>query len=149
MYCPACGMSVPTTVSYCNRCGSELRQQQSKANELSADSLVRAILTAVFLGLVAIVGLLALLGRSPEFTGQILAFAFLSFLLILAVSGIFLWLLLRSNGPKKRRKVKVEDGDTRELETGRAGALPEPGVSVIEHTTRTLEPVPRKEAGSK
>ena len=43
MYCSSCGAAVPAGLSYCNRCGADLRSKESsvaKRREASPDSLV-------------------------------------------------------------------------------------------------------------
>ncbi len=95
-------------------------------------------MTAVFVfGLGAIIFLMMALKMvfGPENMGLIISFTFLSFLIMLAVEGVFVWMLLsRKKGDKKAAK---ELGETRPR------MLPEPALSVTEHTTRTLEPVDR------
>ena len=76
-------------------------------------------------------------------TGVVVRFTLLSFALLTATEGVFVWMLLRRTGAAK----KSEAGDaglskkhtTNELDAARARALPEPVPSVTEHTTRTLE----------
>ena len=68
-------------------------------------------------------------------------------MILLGVEGVFIGMLLR------RKKVAKEAGDSerhkkqtaRELSEARAPMLPEPALSVTEHTTRTLEPVDRQQ----
>jgi Na+-transporting methylmalonyl-CoA/oxaloacetate decarboxylase gamma subunit len=80
-----------------------------------------------------------------ENLGLIIAFTFLSFMILLAVEGVFIGMLL------SRKKRAKEAGDTerlkkqttKELSEAKARMLQEPALSVTEHTTRTLEPVDR------
>jgi type III secretory pathway component EscV len=75
--------------------------------------------------------------------GLILAFALLSFLIMLSLEGVFIRLLLR------RKRGAEEAGDTahlqgqatRELDAAQARVLPEPMPSVTEHTTRAFDPI--------
>jgi hypothetical protein len=98
------------------------------------------VFTFVF-GTVAItflLGMLKVVIRLED--GLVLAFALLSFLILLTLEGVFIRLLLR-------HKQSAEAGDTarltaqttRELNSGHAGALPEPVPSVTEHTTRAFD----------
>jgi len=95
-------------------------------------------MTAVFVfGLGAIIFLMMAMRMvfGPENMGLIIAFTLLSFLIMLAVEGVFVWMLL---GRKKSIKEAAK-----ELSEAKARSLPEPVLSVTEHTTRTLEPVDR------
>jgi hypothetical protein len=79
--------------------------------------------------------------------GLILAFALLSFLVMLSLEGVFIRLLFR------RQRGAQQAGDTgrlkgqatRELDAAQARALPEPLPSVTEHTTRAFEPIYREQ----
>jgi type III secretory pathway component EscV len=75
--------------------------------------------------------------------GVILAFALLSFLILLSLEAVFIRLLLR------RKRGVEEAGDSvlskgqakRELDAAQARVLPEPMPSVTEHTTRAFDPI--------
>ena len=129
MYCSKCGSAVSPSLTYCNRCGAKL----SEAKEVKPEILLFFI-TAVFVfGIAAIMGLMVAMkfvfGPSP----LVIAFTLLSFLIMIAVEGVFISILL---GHKKQRKAK-------ELGEEEARILPKPEFSVTEHTTRTLETVDR------
>ena len=96
-------------------------------------------MTAVFVfGLGAIIFLMMALKMvfGPENMGLIISFTFLSFLIMLAVEGVFVWMLLG-------RKKDVKEA-AKELSEAKARSLAEPVFSVTDHTTRTLEPVDRE-----
>ena len=97
-------------------------------------------------GLAAIATLQSLLKKSPEIAPVILAFTALSFLIILATEILFIWLLLRSKTSAKGAadSSQLKGQSPRELEQGHAQMLPHPAANVTEHTTRTLEPIPRQ-----
>ena len=134
MYCSTCGKAVTPGLSYCNHCGAKL-------NEAKGDNITKNLLffmTAVFVfGLGAIIFLMMAMRMvfGPEHLSLIVSFTLLSFLIMLAVEGVFVWMLLgRKKGAKEAAK---------ELGEAKARMLPEPALSVTEHTTRTLEPVDR------
>jgi len=144
MYCSTCGSTVSPNLTYCKHCGAKL----SGAKEVRPENLLFFI-TAVFVfGLAAIIGLMMAMKFvfGPDNMSLIIAFTSLSFLIMLAVEGVFVWMLL------DRKKGAKEAGDTerlkkqtaKDLGEAKAGMLPEPALSVTEHTTRTLEPVERK-----
>jgi hypothetical protein len=139
MYCSNCGSAVSPNLTYCNHCGARL----SRVKEVAPKHILFFMAAVFIFGLAAIIGLMAVMRYvfGPENLGLIIAFTSLSFLIMLAVEGVFVWMLL---GRKKGAK---ETGDTerlnkqtaKELGEGKAGMLPEPALSVTEHTTRTLE----------
>jgi hypothetical protein len=65
--------------------------------------------------------------------GLIIFFTLLSFLIMLGVEGVFVWMLMgRKKGAKETAKEPNE---------AKAHSLPEPAFSVTDHTTRTLKTV--------
>jgi hypothetical protein len=75
--------------------------------------------------------------------GQIFAFTLLSFLIMLLVEGVCIWLLLRRHrGAEERGDIALsKEQATKELNAAQARVLPEPVPSVTEHTTRAFETV--------
>ncbi|MEP6706558.1 MAG: hypothetical protein ABJC05_03515 [Pyrinomonadaceae bacterium] len=152
MYCSSCGVTVTAGLSYCNRCGAEVGAKERSANklsELSAGSLIWAIVAITIVGLGAVISLLGRLKETPEFAGVIMGFSVLSLLIVLATEILFIWLLLRSKTPAKGAAELSHLKGTpvlRELEVGQAHGLPASTMSVTEHTTRTLEPIPNRKA---
>jgi hypothetical protein len=146
MYCSACGVAVTPGLSYCNHCGEKLsiaNKDRIKSPETRPELLVAAMVFLFVFGLIAITMLLGVMKTALGLdTGQILAFAFLSFLILVSLEGVFIRLLLR------RRRSAEEGGETvlskgqatRELDAAQARALPEAKPSVTEHTTRAFDP---------
>jgi len=101
-------------------------------------------MVALFIfGLGAITVLMAVLKVILRFNeGQILAFALVSFLLMLVMEGVLIRLLLRrTSGTEADDDIVTLKGPaTKELDQSRARALPESMPSVTENTTRTFEP---------
>jgi hypothetical protein len=132
MYCSKCGSEVSSNTTYCNRCGAML----SWVNAVKPETLI-AMMAAVFVfGLGAIILLLMALKMvfpEPGNIGLIIFFTLLSFLMMLGVESVFVWMLLR-------RKKNDKDA-AKELNEAKARLLPEPPLSVTEHTTRSLETV--------
>ncbi len=148
MYCSSCGASVGQGLSYCNNCGAKLSGAKSvdaaKPAELFSDSLVWAIVSVFIVGLGGIIGLMALMKNELHFdTSLIVAFSMMSFLLMCAIEGVLIWHLLS----RKRNTLapgdagEIKGRETKELGAAHGRALSEPVPSVIEHTTRTLEPL--------
>ena len=145
MYCSSCGSVAPPALSFCNRCGAELRTKEppeSRPGSLSPDLLVRAIFALTSFGLVAIIGLILVMKIAHFELGLIIGFSFFTFLLILLFDLFFAFLILRS---KKEQKTgpdlaALRESIQRELQ---AASPNEPMLSITDHTTRTLDPVPR------
>jgi hypothetical protein len=95
------------------------------------------------LGLVAITMLIGVMKSVLDFNaGQILAFAMLSFLIMLSLEAVFLRLLFRRPaGTEAGDTVRLKGPATKELDAANARALPEPVPSVTENTTRTFDPI--------
>ena len=149
MHCPTCGSQLTDTLSYCNRCGANLRaiKQQSPIKPRGVDSLVGAMVfnTIALLGM--ILGALVLI--KGAFIGETvgMAFVFLSLLALLVIDGLLIRQLRRINKGYQERNINAQSTVSKEeIGSGRARTLPQPVESmqsVTEHTTRTLEPIYR------
>jgi Co/Zn/Cd efflux system component len=129
MYCSTCGSATSPNLTYCNHCGARL----SGAKEVKPETLVGAIAAVFIFGLGAIIFLMMAMKMvfGPEYLPLVIVFTLLSFLIMLAVEGVFVGMLLsRKKGAKEAAK---------ELSGAKAHVLPEAAMSVTEHTTRTLE----------
>ena len=150
MYCSTCGGAVAPSLSYCNHCGARLSgpgaDAEHKPAELFPDSLVWAIVSVFVVGLGGTIGLMAVMKDARTFDpGLIIGLSLLSFVAMLAVEGVLVYLLLsrRSGAKEAGEKSKLKASPVRELESANERALPEPSLSVTDHTTRTLEPAHR------
>ncbi len=148
MYCSTCGGGVAPGLSYCNHCGARLNPPgdgEHKPVELFPDSLIWAIVSVFVVGLGGTIGLMAVMKDARVFDpGQIIGLSFLSFVTMLAVEAVLIYMLLsRSRGREARETSKLHANNVRDLAAGNERALPESAPSVTEQTTRTLEPVYR------
>jgi hypothetical protein len=148
MYCSSCGVAVAQGLGYCNHCGAKLNGAQgesvSTTSEVKPEMLVGAMVTVFVLGLVAIAILTGVMKSVLNLdAGQIMGFAALSFLIMLLIEGVCIWLLLRrTRGAEETSKsLPSKNQTTNELNAAQARALPEPIPSVTDHTTRAFEPV--------
>lgn len=136
MYCSTCASAVSPNLTYCNHCGAKL--SGAKGDNITKNLLFFMTANFVF-GLVAIIFLMMAMRMvfGPENIGLIIFFMLISFLIMLVVEGVFIWMLL---GRKKGAKEAAKELNEAEAE---ARMLPEPAMSVTEHTTRNLETVDR------
>jgi hypothetical protein len=148
MYCSSCGVAVTPGLTYCNYCGEKLNAAKSvntgKSPEVRPESLLGAMVFTFVFGLGAITVLMGVMKAVLHFeVGPILAFALLSFLIMLLLEGVFIRLLLsRKRGAEKTGDtVHARGPATRELNAAQARVLPEPMPSVTEHTTRAFDPI--------
>src|SRR5882724_6281055 len=107
MYCSSCGTAVAPGLSYCNYCGVQLGGARSdsitKSPVVSPGFLVAAMVFVFVFGLGAIGFLMGIMKAVFEMNlGVILAVTMLSFLIMLALEGVFMSLLLG-------RRHRVED----------------------------------------
>ena len=148
MYCANCGTPRTQGLSYCNYCGAKLNEttaeRPTKSGEANPQFLLSSMIALFVFGLVAITMLMGvmkvILGLPPE---RVLGFASLPFLVMLLLEGLCLKHLLQHNRNAKLRGAAplLKDQTTKELGDARERLLPEPTLSVTDHTTRTLEPV--------
>jgi hypothetical protein len=146
MYCSSCGSAMPPGLSYCNRCGADLRAKENevpKRSGPSPNSLVWGIVAVTTFGLFAVIMLMGMMSQvlhSPD--GLINGFAGFTFFSFLLVDALFAWLLLRSSkSPRGNHDViQLKEAIRAELQAAQTSGLPEPTSSVTDHTTRTLEP---------
>jgi hypothetical protein len=154
MYCSTCGGAIAPGLSYGSHCGALLNEAQinneHKPAELFPDSLVWAIVSVFVVGLGGTIGLMAVMKDARAFDpGQIIGLSFMSFVTMLAVEAVLIYLLLSRRGGTKEEsgKSKIKATTVRDLGSATERALPEPSPSVTDHTTRTLEPAYRKRKG--
>jgi hypothetical protein len=147
MYCSSCGAAVPAGLSYCNRCGADLRSKESsvaKRREASPDSLVWGMVGVTTVGLGAVIALMVIMQDATHSNqGLINGFVAMTFLAFLLIDALFAWLLLRSKKSARENIdiIQLKESIRAELQAAQTSGLAEPASSVTDHTTRTLEPV--------
>jgi predicted nucleic acid-binding Zn ribbon protein len=141
MYCSGCGTPIAPGLSYCNRCGMNLKERRD-----AKTPSVAAFLTAITL--IGLAGLGFMLGGTlalaeSERAGRDIAgfFMFATFLIVAITEILLVRQLSRITSPNER---KLTDTPQRsvlpsEIHPVQPRALVEPVPSVTENTTRTLE----------
>jgi len=154
MYCPNCAKEVTSGLSFCNHCGFRLKGARDnddvKSSEVKPGLLVSAMVGLFILGLVAIAILIGVMKVIAGFDPSIVfAFTIFSFVLLLMIEGLLTWMLLR--GKKAEKEVsntnQLNEQGVKEMYAAPTRGLSDPTfqpiASVTEHTTRTLEHVPK------
>ena len=109
-----------------------------KLSETAPESLIWAIAAVTIVGLGVVIGMMAVMKEVLHFdTPLIIAFTLLSFFTFMAVDAVFIRVLLRSGIGAK--EVFEKNLSTKGLDEPNVRVLPEPRLSVTEHTTRTLD----------
>ena len=145
MYCSSCGVAVTQGLPYCNYCGAKLSTGDSgdKPPDIRPGGLVTMMVATFVMGLFAITIFMGVLKAVLHLeTGPLLAFIGLSFMVMLLLEGIFIFLLFRrKHGAEELRDPRRNSrAATKELEA--QSRLPiEPISSVTEHTTRAFDPI--------
>jgi predicted nucleic acid-binding Zn ribbon protein len=141
MYCSACGTPIAPGLSYCNRCGMNLKERsESKIGSVTAFLTAIILIGLVGLGIM-VGGTLALIETqraNPELAGFFMLFTFL----IVGITEILLLRQLsRITSPSEQKMVDTPQRVVMpgEIQPVQPRALVEPGSSVTENTTRTLE----------
>lgn len=145
MHCSSCGSRVSPGLRFCNACGARLHGADNETLAhgpgFSTESLVWAMVVALLGGLGVTTGLLAVLKNELGFSTELIVmFALVCMALVVATSGSILLVLLRGRANANR-------SFERDRVAGLAGepfqpALEAPPLSVVEHTTRNLDPEP-------
>ena len=157
MYCSACGSPITAGLSFCNRCGTGLKERSSDSK--SPLPIVALVLGMVLVALSAMGLLLGgpiALKREGQFGEELIVlFMFLTFL-ITAFTEIFLYRQVSRLTSQPKTPVAMPLAPPVALPTPAAAeyyapqprSLAEPLPSVTENTTRTLE-YQRNEPGRK
>jgi hypothetical protein len=148
MYCSSCGVAIAANLTYCNHCGAKVNSEKTdtlgKTTELRYDSFIMSAMVGLFvLGLIAISVLLGVMKAVLQFNfGNLTAFAFLSFLILIGIEGVLISRLFRKKGRSEKSDGSAHSTvhRTKELED-QSRVNMEPVASVTDHTTRTLDPV--------
>jgi hypothetical protein len=141
MYCPSCGAAVSEELSFCNRCGTDLKKVDSALN-----SLVDGIFWTTVICLGLIFGGVVALSKSGVRDAFVIAYMTVASLAFLGLYGLQVWQFIHLTRGRQKLKMKAvyHGQETGELAEAKTNALPEAPPSIIENTTRTLEPVYRQ-----
>ncbi|HEV7745738.1 MAG TPA: hypothetical protein VGO56_12135 [Pyrinomonadaceae bacterium] len=142
MYCAACGTPLAPGLSYCNRCGMNLKDR-SESRQAPINSYLTAITIIGIGGLIMMLGGAIALKNGAELNQDMIGIYMLMTFLIVAVVELSLcWQLSRVNrsaDKRERAMPQMHAGMPNQIATPQPRALGETIPSVTENTTRTLE----------
>lgn len=145
MYCANCGTQLAKELSYCNRCGSNLRER-TESNTAVITAFLTAITTLGVAGLAILFGGALVLKRKaqldPELIGIFMTF---TFLLVSLIEFMLIRNLSKFVAPKESKARSFQPPVTNDLRLPQHSTLGEPVPSVTENTTRTLEYLTREQ----
>jgi hypothetical protein len=141
MYCSACGTQLAPGLSFCNRCGMNLKETaKSKLGPIAAFLTAITLIGTIGLG-ITLGGTLSL-STEAHLKDELLGFFMLFCFLIIALTEILLVTQLSRVIGEKKKAIEAPPQFTTPNEFRAAPqprTLAEPVPSVTESTTRTLE----------
>jgi len=119
----------------------------TKPADLSPNFLVNAIGAVFVFGLGVFTALMAISKEGMGFNPVILAGAMLSFVLLVGIETVLVWLLLKGRRGAEGAVItkRVKKHTTNELLETQPRELTEAAPSITEHTTRSFDPILREE----
>lgn len=139
MYCANCGLQLAQELSYCNRCGFNLKEKPEPAHIAPITAFLTAITVLGIGGLgIMLGGAIAL--RETGLTQDLIGiFMLFTFLLISTTEFMLIRNLSKLITPKESKPRSLPAPAQHDLRLPQASTLGEPVPSVTENTTRTLE----------
>lgn len=139
MYCAKCGTQIVQGLSYCNRCGYNLRERTESHNR-SLYAFLIAITLIGITGMGILIGgsvtLRTEAGLSQELIGVFMLF---TFLIVSAIELLLFRNLSKLTSNKETYMPALPAPVNQDLRLPQHSSLGEPVPSVTENTTRTLE----------
>jgi hypothetical protein len=150
MYCSTCGNKIAENLNYCNSCGSRIEKNPLIIGNSSSPQLARSLGIVTIAGLLGFIAVLKLLldnGGGLDVPAKVMILlGYLASVVIIAAMMIgHMW---KSSGDIRIRHRDLATADDqpspvsfRRVNTAQLEPAGEPGISVTEHTTRTLDEV--------
>lgn len=140
MYCLACGSALPAGLSFCNRCGTSLKERD-EGNPKLVRSLLFAIVILGLSGLGMMLGGAVTLKREAGLDQNLIGFFMVFTFFLTLIIELFLMRQVSKLLSKREKPTQQlpERFTPSELTAEHPRTLPEPAMSVTENTTRTLE----------
>lgn len=146
MYCANCGTQLVQGLSYCNRCGFNLRER-TESNTAAISAFLTAITLIAVVGLGILIGGSIALRKEADFSHEMLGFFMLfTFLIVSSTEVLLIRNLSKLMSSKEKQTRSLPPPVHHDLRLPQHSTLGEPVPSVTENTTRTLE-YERREQG--
>ena len=141
MYCANCGTPNTQSLSYCNRCGADLRERVESTNTKAITAFLSAITLIAVSGLAIMLGGALMLRKGANLSQELIGFFMLFTFLIVSTTEIMLIRNLSklSGSTERRNSFPAPPPMQQDLRLPQGTPLGEPIGSVTENTTRTLE----------
>jgi hypothetical protein len=141
MYCANCGNQLIQGLSYCNRCGSSLKERtESNSNTAIISGFLTAITVLGTVGLAVMLFGAIVLRRKANLDQELIGvFMMFTFLIIGVTEFMLVRTLSKLLGSKERKERSLPSPVTSDLRLPQHSTIDEPVPSVTENTTRTLE----------
>jgi uncharacterized OB-fold protein len=141
MYCSVCGAGLAPGTSFCNRCGTSLKEPAPRSGPITAYLTAITLIGTAGLGIM-LGGALTLkneAGLKEELVGFFMLF---TFLIVAIVEILLIRQLSRFTSTEQKRVEPAQPFMAQELRPPQQRMLSEQMASVTENTTRTLEYLP-------
>jgi hypothetical protein len=145
MYCSNCGTPHGQGLSYCNRCGADLRERKEPGNTAAISAMLTAITTLGLVGLGIMLFGAVILRRKANLDQELIGvFMMFTFLIVSVTEFMLVRNLSKLTSSNESKKYFPPPTPTNDLQLPAASRLGEPVPSVTENTTRTLDYVRRE-----
>ena len=140
MFCIACGTPLAAGLSYCNRCGTSLKERNESTVPITAFLIAITVLGIAGLGIM-LGGALSLTKEAnldPQLVGFFMLF---TFLIVMTTEVLLVRQLSKLMSARERKSIAppMQAVNQPQLHAAQPKSLAEPVPSVTENTTRTLE----------
>lgn len=141
MYCANCGTPRTHGLSYCNRCGADLRERVETSNTKAITAFLSAITLIGVGGLAIMLGGALMLRKEGNLSQALIGFFMLFTFLIVSITEVMLIRNLSklSGSTERTNYFPAPPPVQQDLRLPQGTPLGEPVGSVTENTTRTLE----------
>ena len=148
MYCANCGTPRTQGLSYCNRCGTDLRERVETGNTRTITVFLSAMTLIGVCGMFVMLAGALLLRKGANLSQELVGVFMLFTFLIVTITEIMLFRnLSKVSGSTERQKSLPASPPTQhDLRLPQGIPLGEPVGSVTENTTRTLEYARREQS---
>lgn len=141
MYCANCGTPRTQGLSYCNRCGTDLRERVESTNTKAIAAFLTAITVLGVSGLVVMLAGAMMLRKEANLSQELIGVFMLFTFLIVCIAEIMLFRSLSklSGSTERKNSFPAPSPTQHDLRLPQGTPLGEPVGSVTDNTTRTLE----------